>query len=276
MRCRAPLSCRTSPHGEIGVTASQSAQKWRDGRSPLRGMSGRTEGGCAVVGRHVVGCHHDHLSETLRAFLDAAPRRLRRGRRGEGLHAAREGRLDAGLADCDLRRPSAAASSNSWRSTKRENCCAPLLPPRGAVPHKGGATPHPRHPARSRNRPMLRRQGRGGDLAALDQAMREALLQTAEAEDAGLPHVLIFGGGHVGHALASAFSLLPVRPIVVETRADALEGLRVETRLTPVPEEMVREAPRRLGFRGADPRPCARLPDRRRGAEARATPPMSG
>ena len=55
--------------------------------------------------------------------------------------------------------------------------------------------------------------------------------------------MLIFGGGHVGHALASAFSLLPVRPIVVETRADALDGIAVGDRLTPVPEEMVRAAP---------------------------------
>ena len=43
----------------------------------------------------------------------------------------------------------------------------------------------------------------------------------------------------------------------------------VETRLTPMPEEMVRERARRLGLRRADPRPRARFPDRRRSAEAR-------
>jgi xanthine dehydrogenase accessory factor len=85
-------------------------------------------------------------------------------------------------------------------------------------------------------------------ISIADQARREALLQAAEAEDTNLPHVLIFGGGHVGHALASAFSLLPVRPIVVETRADALDGIAAETRLTPVPEEMVRAAPRGSAF----------------------------
>ena len=85
-------------------------------------------------------------------------------------------------------------------------------------------------------------------ISLADQARREALLQVAEAEDARLPLVLIFGGGHVGHALASAFSLLPVRPIVVETRAEALDGVAVETRLTPVPEEMVRGAPRGSAF----------------------------
>lgn len=76
------------------------------------------------------------------------------------------------------------------------------------------------------------------------------LLEQAEAEDARLPHVYVFGGGHVGHALASAFVLLPVRVIVVETRADALEGMpeSIETRLTPVPEEMVRDAPAGSAF----------------------------
>ncbi len=76
------------------------------------------------------------------------------------------------------------------------------------------------------------------------------LLEQAEAEDARLPHVYVFGGGHVGHALASAFALLPVRVVVVETRADALEGMpeSIETRLTPVPEEMVRDAPAGSAF----------------------------
>jgi xanthine dehydrogenase accessory factor len=76
------------------------------------------------------------------------------------------------------------------------------------------------------------------------------LLEMARAEDHRQPHIYIFGGGHVGHALAAAFALLPVSAIVVETRADALEGMpdSVETRLTPVPEEMVREAPAGAAF----------------------------
>ena len=97
---------------------------------------------------------------------------------------------------------------------------------------------------------MLRRAGRGVDLAGRSRPRARRCSKTAEAEDARLPHVYIFGGGHVGHALASAFALLPVRPIVVETRADALEGMPadIETRLTPVPEEMVREAPAGSAF----------------------------
>lgn len=79
----------------------------------------------------------------------------------------------------------------------------------------------------------------------LDKALREAVMRRAEREDAANPTVLVFGGGHVGHALAAALALLPVRALVVETRAEALDGMPpgIETRLTAVPEEMVRDAP---------------------------------
>lgn len=77
-----------------------------------------------------------------------------------------------------------------------------------------------------------------------DEARLKALVAQAEKEDAGQPPTLIFGGGHVGRALASAFALLPVRTVVVETRAEALAGMPdgVETRLTAVPEDEVRRA----------------------------------
>ena len=84
----------------------------------------------------------------------------------------------------------------------------------------------------------------------VDEPTKADLIAAAEAEDAKLPHIYVFGGGHVGHALASAFALLPVHVVVVETRADALEGMpeNIETRLTPVPEEMVRDAPAGSAF----------------------------
>ena len=79
----------------------------------------------------------------------------------------------------------------------------------------------------------------------VDAALRDELVAAAASEDAAYPHVYLFGGGHVGHALAAALSLLPLKVAVVETRAAALEGMpeTVETRLTPVPEEAVRSAP---------------------------------
>ncbi|MER8605437.1 xanthine dehydrogenase accessory protein XdhC [Mesorhizobium sp. M1233] len=84
----------------------------------------------------------------------------------------------------------------------------------------------------------------------VDPALEAKLVAAAEAEEAQLPHVYIFGGGHVGQALASAMALLPVHVVVVETRAGALEGMpeAVETSLTPMPEAMVREAPAGSAF----------------------------
>ena len=90
----------------------------------------------------------------------------------------------------------------------------------------------------------------GLGVRVLGKAERAALLRRAAEEDAARPHVLLFGGGHVGHALASALVLLPLNVTVVETRADALDGLPegVGALLTPVPEEAVRGAPAGSAF----------------------------
>ena len=84
----------------------------------------------------------------------------------------------------------------------------------------------------------------------VDGNLRDELVATAISEDAAYPHVYLFGGGHVGHALASALSLLPLEVTIVETRADALEGMpeTVIRKLTPVPEEAVRAAPAGSAF----------------------------
>ena len=84
----------------------------------------------------------------------------------------------------------------------------------------------------------------------IDDELKAKLLRDVEVEDERLPHIHIFGGGHVGQALTGALSLLPVKAAVIETRAAALEGMpaSVETRLTSVPEEMVRSAPAGTAF----------------------------
>src|SRR5690606_7692569 len=55
--------------------------------------------------------------------------------------------------------------------------------------------------------------------------LKAKLLRQAEAEAEIAPRIYVFGGGHVGRALARVLSLLPVVTTVVETRADALEGM---------------------------------------------------
>lgn len=84
----------------------------------------------------------------------------------------------------------------------------------------------------------------------VDATLAQELVAGAEAEEEHLPHVYIFGGGHVGQALAAAVALLPVHVVVIETRAEALEGMpeAVETSLTPMPEAMVRKAPAGTAF----------------------------
>ncbi|MEP1773785.1 MAG: xanthine dehydrogenase accessory protein XdhC [Nitratireductor sp.] len=90
----------------------------------------------------------------------------------------------------------------------------------------------------------------GLSIERVDQALRDTLLARVRSEDDALPRVLVFGGGHVGRALAEARVLLPVLATVVETRAEAIAGFPqdVETRLTAVPEELVRSAPPGTAF----------------------------
>lgn len=84
----------------------------------------------------------------------------------------------------------------------------------------------------------------------VDGSLAAELIAAAEAEEEHLPHLYIFGGGHVGKALVASVSLLPLHVVVVETRAEELEGITeaVETRLTAMPEEMVRQAPAGSAF----------------------------
>ena len=87
-------------------------------------------------------------------------------------------------------------------------------------------------------------------ITPVDGRIAADLVAAAELQEERLPHLYIFGGGHVGKALAAAVALLPARAIVVETRADELEDMPegVEKRLTAMPEQAVREAPAGSAF----------------------------
>ncbi|TGQ65466.1 MAG: xanthine dehydrogenase accessory protein XdhC [Mesorhizobium sp.] len=87
-------------------------------------------------------------------------------------------------------------------------------------------------------------------IRVVDAALAAELIAAAEAEEADMPHVYVFGGGHVGQALAASLALLPVHAVVIETRAEALDSMpmSVETRLTPMPEAEVRNAPPGTAF----------------------------
>jgi xanthine dehydrogenase accessory factor len=82
-------------------------------------------------------------------------------------------------------------------------------------------------------------------LAYADAAMREHLAALVAEEDAALPHVYVFGAGHVGRALAQILSLLPVQLEVIDTRREELAELpaSIRSRAVAMPEAVVRSAP---------------------------------
>lgn len=85
----------------------------------------------------------------------------------------------------------------------------------------------------------------GVSLRYADAAARERLAAVVATEDAALPHVFVFGAGHVGRALAQILSLLPVQLEVIDTRRDEIDLLSagIASRAVAMPEAVVRTAP---------------------------------
>ena len=77
----------------------------------------------------------------------------------------------------------------------------------------------------------------------MDHRARLAAVRLESEEMAARPDVYIFGAGHVGRALADCLRLLPVRTVVVDSRAEemALVPSDVEQRLVPLPEAEMRK-----------------------------------
>lgn len=86
-----------------------------------------------------------------------------------------------------------------------------------------------------------------GVIRTADDGRLIARLREAEA---ALPHVFLFGCGHVGKALARALAALPLQLHVIDTRPHELHDLPagVDARAVPVPEAIVRSAPAGSAF----------------------------
>lgn len=84
----------------------------------------------------------------------------------------------------------------------------------------------------------------------LDEQLRSELMARLDQEDESRPHVLIFGAGHVGYALAENLARLPFNVSLIDSRPEAFSDCppRVHCRLLAVPEEAVREAPEKSAF----------------------------
>lgn len=76
-------------------------------------------------------------------------------------------------------------------------------------------------------------------------ALLEVLERADETTRLAWPHVYLFGAGHTGQATARALEPLPLRTLVVDTRADRLGDLPpgVERRRAAVPEAEIAGAP---------------------------------
>ncbi|RYE09089.1 MAG: xanthine dehydrogenase accessory protein XdhC [Hyphomicrobiales bacterium] len=82
-------------------------------------------------------------------------------------------------------------------------------------------------------------------LRVMDSGEAARLVERLNGEAAALPHVYLFGSGHVGTALARALAALPLNVHVVDTRPDELADLPegVDAKAVPMPEAVVRGAP---------------------------------
>jgi xanthine dehydrogenase accessory factor len=82
-------------------------------------------------------------------------------------------------------------------------------------------------------------------LRVVTPADADGLIARLREGEAALPHVYLFGAGHVGKALARALVALPLKVHVIDTRPDELHDLPdgVEARAVPMPEAVVRSAP---------------------------------
>jgi xanthine dehydrogenase accessory factor len=87
-------------------------------------------------------------------------------------------------------------------------------------------------------------------LERVDDKLRAKLSAREGARRNELPTVHIFGAGHVGNALASAFALLPVRTLLVDQREGELASAPggVERVHAALPEELVGSAPKGSAF----------------------------
>lgn len=87
-------------------------------------------------------------------------------------------------------------------------------------------------------------------LKRVTEAEAQRLVAKLEAEAAARPHVYLFGSGHVGHALARALSVLPLKVHVVDTRPEELTNLpdNVEAHAVAMPEAVARTAPAGSAF----------------------------
>jgi xanthine dehydrogenase accessory factor len=87
-------------------------------------------------------------------------------------------------------------------------------------------------------------------LRRTDEELAFDIIGAEERDLDAMPHIYVFGAGHVGNALCRALGLLPVRTILVDTRQAELDAAPegVEKRIAAMPESLVEQAPSGSAF----------------------------
>ncbi len=90
----------------------------------------------------------------------------------------------------------------------------------------------------------------GLELLRIEEALALEIFAAEQRELEALPHIYVFGAGHVGNALCRALGLLPVKTILVDTRQAELDAAPedVEKKFAAMPESLVAEAPSGSAF----------------------------
>jgi xanthine dehydrogenase accessory factor len=80
--------------------------------------------------------------------------------------------------------------------------------------------------------------------------LRQVIVSDWRAAQEQLPHVLLFGAGHVGRALFAQLSALPVSLALIDTRVEAVQGFGSDdrVRLMALPEQAIDAAPSGSAF----------------------------
>ena len=87
-------------------------------------------------------------------------------------------------------------------------------------------------------------------LARMSPRDKSNACNRAQAAEDAQPHVYVMGAGHVGRAIALQLQHLPVHCVLVDTREEELtkNTAEVETRLSAIPEFVIRNAPKGSAF----------------------------
>lgn len=82
------------------------------------------------------------------------------------------------------------------------------------------------------------------NLRILDKNLTDELIKKAKKQEADLPHIYLFGAGHVGKALANLLAQMPYNTMLIDSRPNVMNDIPaiIKTKLTPLPEMIIKEA----------------------------------